>query len=251
MPFTFSHPAIVLPFLRRRRKIFSATGLIVGSIAPDFESFIRIDETKIYSHSWLGMFWFDLPLAFIICNVFHLLVRDAMIENLPLPLAERFIVYKNFKWVAYLRSNFLIVIFSLLIGIFSHLLWDAFTHLNLRDPDSTKSTIMFGHMRLYIFLQYGCSLAGMLIVIWTIKRLPRTRVSTYRTVKFPYWVFVILFAALIGAFIYTGDYYQMRMSTYMEGYVMDFVYISISSSLASLIIVSVLYTLFFKKRVHA
>jgi len=36
MPFTFSHPAIVLPLTKARLKL-SATGLIVGSTIPDFE----------------------------------------------------------------------------------------------------------------------------------------------------------------------------------------------------------------------
>ena len=67
MPFTFAHPAIVLPLLKKKySRYFSATGLIVGSMAPDFEAFIGFRKEKIYSHNWLGVFWFDLPLALII-----------------------------------------------------------------------------------------------------------------------------------------------------------------------------------------
>jgi len=46
MPFTFSHPAIVLPLATLRRQWISATGLIIGSITPDFEYFIRMKNTE-------------------------------------------------------------------------------------------------------------------------------------------------------------------------------------------------------------
>ena len=42
MPFTFSHPAIVLPLVRKSGHWFSATGLIIGSLTPDFEYFMRM-----------------------------------------------------------------------------------------------------------------------------------------------------------------------------------------------------------------
>lgn len=37
MPFTFSHPAIILPLSYLPKKWFSLTGLIIGSLIPDFE----------------------------------------------------------------------------------------------------------------------------------------------------------------------------------------------------------------------
>ena len=39
MPFTFSYPAIVLPLTYLPRRWFSLTGLIIGSLTPDFEDF--------------------------------------------------------------------------------------------------------------------------------------------------------------------------------------------------------------------
>ena len=41
MPFTFAHPAIVLPFYKKP-KFFSMTTLIIGSMSPDFEYFLRM-----------------------------------------------------------------------------------------------------------------------------------------------------------------------------------------------------------------
>ena len=83
MPFTFSHPAIILPFRYLPVKWFSFTGLVIGSLTPDFEYFIRMKVQSIYSHTLLGIFWFDLPLAILLAFLFHSLVRDTLFFNLP------------------------------------------------------------------------------------------------------------------------------------------------------------------------
>ncbi len=149
MPITFAHPAIVLPLLKKRYKLFSATGLVIGSIIPDFESFIRFNEHKHYSHTWLGMFWFDLPLAVIVAFIFHNVVRDPLISNLPPFLENKCRQFMGFRWNAYFRQHFVKIIISMLIGIALHLVWDAFTHLNLAYPDAEDSTILIGPFRLF------------------------------------------------------------------------------------------------------
>ena len=54
MPFTFSHPAIVLPLKYLPKKWFSFTGLIIGSMTPDFEYFLRMKVKSDYSHTLNG-----------------------------------------------------------------------------------------------------------------------------------------------------------------------------------------------------
>ena len=174
MPFTFSHPAIVLPLINKRFNLFSSTGLIVGSMIPDFESFIRLNEHKIYGHTWLGMFWFDLPLALVVAFIFHNVVRDPLIDNLPERLGNKFKAYVNFPWNTYFKKRFLVIILSALIGIALHLLWDAFTHLDLANPDSIDSEIYVGKIRLFKLLQYSNSLLGIIILIIYVLRLPAT-----------------------------------------------------------------------------
>jgi hypothetical protein len=90
MPFTFSHPAIVLPFAFLPRKWFSLTGLVIGSLIPDFEYFLRMRIKSNYSHTIDGLFWFDLPLGIILGYIFHYLVRDSLLNNLPIFLKSRF-----------------------------------------------------------------------------------------------------------------------------------------------------------------
>lgn len=83
MPFTFSHPAIVLPLAFLPKKIISITGLIIGSLTPDFEYFIRMKLSSEYSHTISGVFLFDLPLGIILTFLFHGIVRNKLIDNLP------------------------------------------------------------------------------------------------------------------------------------------------------------------------
>src|ERR1700679_1542072 len=128
MPLTFSHPAIILPAKYLPEKWVSMTGLIIGSITPDFEYFMRMKVESIYSHTWLGMFWFDLPLAFILTFIYHYIIRNSFISNSPRFLKKRLSRYMDFSWINYFKHHFLQVIICLLIGIASHIFWDGFTH---------------------------------------------------------------------------------------------------------------------------
>jgi len=174
---------------------------------PDFESFIRFDQHKQYSHTWPGIFWFDLPLSILFTFIFHNIVRDPLIKNLPQSVGNRFRAYIGFNWNVFFKKHFVIVIYSLLIGIASHLLWDAFTHLNLADPNATDSNIYIGPIRLYILLQYASSVLGLIVVIGYILRFNKRpsggtiseelsfTTSTTKS-KVQYWALVAIIACL-------------------------------------------------------
>lgn len=126
MPFTFAHPLAVVPFLKK--KYFSATGLLAGSIAPDFESFMRMRSSSEHSHTIGGLFYFDLPLGILIALFFHVVMKDVLLDNSPSFVRQRLVVLRYFDFIPYLRNNFLIFCYSVLLGSVSHLLWDSFTH---------------------------------------------------------------------------------------------------------------------------
>src|SRR5690606_111807 len=128
MPFTFSHPAAVLPLTFLPRRWFSVTGLVLGSMAPDFEYFIRLKVQSYYSHTWIGLFWFCLPLTLLLAFIFHIIVRNDLIDNLPPVLKNRLVVFKHFQWTEYFKSNVLVVLVSSLFGVITHIIWDSFTH---------------------------------------------------------------------------------------------------------------------------
>ncbi|KAA3436563.1 DUF4184 family protein [Rufibacter hautae] len=178
MPFTFSHPAIVLPFIGLKYRWRSATGLIVGSMAPDFEKFIRMSLHDPHSHTWKGIFYFNLPMGLLLCFVFHLIVRDALIDHLPYFLRQRFNRYKRFNWKTYFKTHYLMVLLSLLVGIVSHLAWDSFTHstgLGVRlFPFLLSEVLPEPFTRSwYAFLQQTLSVIGGFIMLIFIYLLPK------------------------------------------------------------------------------
>lgn len=202
MPFTFSHPAIVLPLNRFRRKWFSLTGLVLGSMAPDFEYFLRMRIRSDYSHTPGGIFWFDLPLVILLAFIFHNIVRNSLVDNLPAFLRSRFSPCKTFDWNGYFRKSWIVVIVSALVGIVSHLLWDSFTHadgLFVRQwPTLQHSVVLFDrNIPIYKIAQHGSSLLGALFILYFLLKLPKREIAG--SAGWWYWVVFFGWAAAVVA----------------------------------------------------
>jgi hypothetical protein len=122
MPFPLAHPAAVMPLRRYCSRYLSFPALIVGSICPDAGYCLDRLNASEFSHQFLGSFGFCLPVGVFILMVLYGAILPA-IEKLPKhyqraipPLA---------LWP--LGSPFAVIV-SLLIGSWTHLLWDSFTH---------------------------------------------------------------------------------------------------------------------------
>lgn len=201
MPFTFSHPAAVLPARFLPQRLVSMTALVVGSITPDFEYFIRLRSLSLYSHTWLGLFWFDLPLGFLLTFAYHLLVRDTLIKNLPHFARSRFHKFTSFNWREYFKSNPIKVILCLLIGSATHILWDGFTHpgtyIVKHSEWLRQNTMVFGvgHTNFHI-LQVVSSVIGGALVIYALLKVPADPLPK-RKMTPEYWLVVLSVAVLV------------------------------------------------------
>jgi hypothetical protein len=209
MPFTFSHPALVLPLTYLPKTWFSLTGLVIGSLAPDFEYFLRMKVTSHYSHTISGLVWFDLPLGILLVFMFHNIVRNPLIENLPSFLNSRFSTYIGFEWNTYFRKNWLVVIISLLIGVASHLLWDSFTHNHgyfvEALPALTETVTLFGkEIPVFKILQHSSTVLGAILIGYAIYRLPVINTGKARLIA-KYWGLVAAVSFIIIATrLFTG-----------------------------------------------
>ena len=214
MPFTFSHPAIVLPMTFLPRHWFSLTGLIVGSLTPDFEYFLRMKIQSNYRHTISGAFWFDLPIGILLAFIFHNIVRDSLFDNLPRGLKLRLSKFKLFEWNEYFKKNWFVVIVSILVGTGSHIFWDSFTHDNgyfVRTiPTLTNNMNIFGRqIQAYKILQHSSTLLGGSIIAIVIFKLTFDRKET-RDLSIKYWsLLLVLTVGIIAIRLLTGLDYKL------------------------------------------
>jgi hypothetical protein len=198
MPFTFSHPAAVLPLHKATQRL-SFAALVIGSITPDFEYFIRLKSR--YSHSFAGAFYFDLPMALLIAFLFFNIAKDPLLDNLPTFLRSRLGAVRAFNWNEHFRAHWLKVLISLLIGIFSHLLWDSFTHqagwFVQRFPAMEAD---LGPLPIYRILQHCSTIVGGLVVFRFVVTQPHKPLSASKANRV-YWFAVLGIAGLTAAAI--------------------------------------------------
>lgn len=201
MPFTLSHPAIILPLAYLPKRWFSLTGLIIGSMTPDFEYFLRMKIQSLYSHTISGLFWFDLPLGIVLAFVFHLFVRDTLFDHLPYFAKSRLTVFKSFDWNLYFKQHWFVVGISIVIGAATHLFWDGFTHQHgyfvQAIPELTQTVTLLGKkVLLFKILQHSSTLIGAIIIIYAFFKQPIDQ-NSINSIGLKYWIMISLLTLFI------------------------------------------------------
>jgi hypothetical protein len=203
MPFTLSHPAIVLPLHKWFKNHVSLTGLFVGSMVPDVEYCINTVTRSVVSHTVKGIWTFDIPVGILLSLCYHGFVKQIICFQMPSWIGKRLMPYAHLNWFGYLRKNSFIFLTSLTIGIILHLLWDSVSHstgywsarstfLQQQIFDSFTVTRLIWHISTY---------AGIYVMYNYFKNLP-TADSTNTTNKGNkhFWPLVFLVACMIMVF---------------------------------------------------
>lgn len=171
MPFTFAHPAAAVPLARPLGKYGVLSALVIGSMTPDIAFLLPIGVSRAQSHSLAGLLWCDLPLGWACYLVFHLLMKQPMIHLLPPHAFARLRGFATSEWVLR-RRTLLPVLLSVLVGAFTHLLWDSFTHRGswgVRNFAWLRVHLFTGGgfwFYLYTALQWISSVIGMGLLAW-------------------------------------------------------------------------------------
>ncbi|MEU3618154.1 DUF4184 family protein [Streptomyces sp. NPDC006872] len=174
MPFTLSHAAAVLPALRvdgtgRGRLVPAA--LVAGSFAPDMTyyaaSFLSgAMEFGDVTHSFPGVFTVDVLVAWALVGLW-LLVREPLTALLPRGRQGRTAALTRCGTPrARVRpSTVLWWYVSAALGALTHVVWDAFTHL---DRWGMRLFPVLGEQiagsPLYWYLQYGGSAVAAVVI---------------------------------------------------------------------------------------
>ena len=163
MPFPLAHPAAVLPLRRYCPRWLSFPALVIGSLTPDASYCLGEKEGGTFGHSLVGSVAFCLPVGIALVALFYGL-RSPVVRRLPAPYQQAFLPFCRRP----LGSPWVVVI-SLLIGTWTHVLWDSFTHNNgwcVQNLPVLQNVVVSAGgrtARVCHLLWYGCSFAG---VIW-------------------------------------------------------------------------------------
>jgi hypothetical protein len=168
MPFTLAHPAAAIPFRKLLGRAGVLSALIVGSMTPDMSYFTPLDIDRAATHSLAGLFWFCMPVGLAGYVVFHALLRPVSCYLLPLSVQDRLPQLPGSSWLP--PSPIWAVLLSLMVGAATHVLWDAFTHVDGFVVRVYPSLLTFlwemGGYRVSIYkvLQHGSTFIGFAVL---------------------------------------------------------------------------------------
>lgn len=123
MPFTLSHAAAALPFKRYCPQRLDMLALMVGTITPDLAYYWRDFNLAAKAHTFGGSLVICLPLGLA---AFYLI--RAFSKDIGRVLTNPF--DKLFESLKEAPTKPITIIASVLVGAWTHVIWDSFTHRN-------------------------------------------------------------------------------------------------------------------------
>ncbi len=172
MPFTVVHTLAVIPLYKYLGKIGAFSALIIGSMTPDFAYLTPVlVHQRVDSHSFLGLYLYCIPMGLTIYFLYHWLMAPVLVSLLPKPLQN--MLNKDLFEGTLPNIPSYLLIFSLLLGAFTHITWDFFTHSSglpqyLSWMNIPLSNIDGYNIMPYRVLQHLSSFLGMFLLIFLI-----------------------------------------------------------------------------------
>ncbi|SDG12381.1 protein of unknown function [Blastococcus aurantiacus] len=203
MPFTPSHAAAVLPFLRTP---LPASALVIGSIAPDLPYYLPVD-IPWDTHTATALVTSDLLLGGLAWVVWHGVLAEPALAWAPGALRTRLTGVRP-GLAARVRSvpAIVLVALALVVGAATHVLWDEFTHAGRWGTEHLPALAReWGPLPGYRWLQYASGVVGgVVLLLWLARwwrRAPRGPLAA-RPAAWPAWVVIAgsgLMAGVAGA----------------------------------------------------
>ncbi|MFF2885472.1 DUF4184 family protein [Paenibacillus sp. NPDC057967] len=245
MPFTFAHPLYAAPLKLAKPGWFSLTGLILGSMSPDFEYFIALEPYQTFGHSGLGLLLQAIPLSLLFAFLFHYVIKLPLAEHLPGIFGisgKAKELMDRYPWRMRGWRDGLVFLVSVVIGFSSHVFLDAFTHLSgyFVVRWAALNETVFG-LPVYKLLQHGLSLTGLavfgiMVLIWL--RRPASEAAQNKSrvsvrAKWLYWSIVGITAAVTVAckllFSTSANYIGILVVSPISGFLLGLALASIGS----------------------
>lgn len=177
MPFTFAHPAAVLP-LRRHGDL---SALVIGSMVPDAGYLLLLEIPRALTHGLPGLLVFCLPAGLIVYLLYHRVLREPFLALAPQGVRLRLVEHSALpgSW-----RGWACVVISLLLGAATHIAWDELTQMHawfeVAFPGTAGTWFSIGGRDLgwYVVLRHGSAVLGLcLLASWAtleyIRAVPR------------------------------------------------------------------------------
>lgn len=199
MPFTLAHPAVVI---FSKNKNFNLLGLILGSMAPDFIYFLLFNPSSNLGHTLLGFVILNLPICFLLNYLILKFIKNPFIINLPSKICNYYTYLINYNFNFKSTKDIFIFTYSCIVGMLTHIIWDAFTHktgyfvvtINLLK----ESIHILGYqVPFFKLLQHGSSLLGFFVILYYLYTIRRYSNKYIRSNKFQYHLTAISIQILI------------------------------------------------------
>lgn len=210
MAFTFSHPAAVVFF---PKKHFETSALVIGSMLPDigyFLPWVEIPRHVFHHDAWILAL---MPIGLLIYFVFHFHVKRTLFQLLPKKIELKFEYFPKTRYLA--KKTFIKIVYSLMMGILTHILWDGITHHEDFGPklfpflediieQSTQGTV-----RLYDLIQYYSSGLGLILMMFYIVNRLAAKKAYFKNIQ-PEYKFketMILLLIIINVIYLANSFY--------------------------------------------
>jgi Domain of unknown function (DUF4184) len=208
VPFTLAHPAAVLPL--RGLRYLRSVPLILGALAPDLPYFVpgtALEALLPETHSFKGSLTTDLAVAY---------AGLVLIFTLRVPLTAlmsargRALCLRALAPFRRNLSEWLLAPVSIVLGVWTHLAWDSFTHHDgwmVHRVALLRAPVSIGPYDGQVFhvLQYVSSVFGLAVLAIWYRRLQapappqRAGAHTPRSNVGPVLALIVAAATLIGA----------------------------------------------------
>jgi Domain of unknown function (DUF4184) len=143
------------------------SALVIGSMVPDAAYYLPMPEHfRRNSHTLLGTFSTSLPAGIILWLIFYRLAPSAVFL-LPAPHREAIAPQLKPRLVSLPQAFG--VAFGVLIGAWSHVLWDSFTHVRgwiVQHVALLQTPLLGTELPAYKCLQYFSSVFGLCVLFY-------------------------------------------------------------------------------------
>lgn len=148
------------------------SAVAIGCFVPDFPYLLSLSPRTFIGHTFTGVLVFDLPLAIAALWLFHVFVKQPMLMFLPAGIRRRLTTSVD-TFPFWPSERLFLIVFSILVGTMTHLLWDAFTHSDSwigqhwTFLSGSVGLPVTGQMQICKFLEYISSAFGLAILaLW-------------------------------------------------------------------------------------